>query len=136
MQTMTGKTEGKHSALLEVLAMETGERAAVHGLVHTLRDLGDVRFALLRSRRACCNACWARMKTFATATRWRSAAKWCATSVRRAARSCMRRALRCSPARRKPMPVPIGKNKMNLSLDTDLALRFVTLLQPPQARGV
>lgn len=25
------------------------------------------------------------------------------------------------------MPVPIGKNKMNLSLDTDLALRFVTL---------
>ena len=48
MQTMTGKTEGKHSALLEVLAMETGERAAVHGLVHTLRDLGDVRFALLR----------------------------------------------------------------------------------------
>ena len=48
MQTMTGKTEGKHSTLLEVLAMETGERAAVHGLVHTLRDLGDVRFALLR----------------------------------------------------------------------------------------
>ena len=48
MQAMTGKTEGKHSALLEVLAMETGERAAVHGLVHTLRDLGDVRFALLR----------------------------------------------------------------------------------------
>ena len=48
MQTMTGKIEGKHSALLEVLAMETGERAAVHGLVHTLRDLGDVRFALLR----------------------------------------------------------------------------------------
>lgn len=34
------------------------------------------------------------------------------------------------------MPVPIGKNKMNLSLDTDLALRFVTLRQPPQARGV
>ena len=25
------------------------------------------------------------------------------------------------------MPVPIGKNKMNLSLDTDLSLRFVTL---------
>ena len=26
-----------------------------------------------------------------------------------------------------PMPVPIGKYKMNLSMDTDLALRFVTL---------
>ena len=48
MQTMTGKTEGRHSTLDEVLAMETGAQATVHGLVHTLRDLGDVRFALLR----------------------------------------------------------------------------------------
>ena len=48
MQAMTGKTEGRHSTLDEVLAMETGAQATVHGLVHTLRDLGDVRFALLR----------------------------------------------------------------------------------------
>ena len=48
MQAMTGKTEGRHSTLGEVLAMETGAQATVHGLVHTLRDLGDVRFALLR----------------------------------------------------------------------------------------
>ena len=67
MQAMTGKTEGRHSTLGEVLAMETGAQATVHGLVHTLRDLGDVRCCACR--RACCNACWARMKTFATATR-------------------------------------------------------------------
>ena len=48
MKTMTGKTESRHSTLAEVLAMETGDQAAVHGMVHTLRDLGDVRFALLR----------------------------------------------------------------------------------------
>lgn len=48
MKTMTGKTEGRHSTLAEVLAMKTGDQAAVHGMVHTLRDLGDVRFALLR----------------------------------------------------------------------------------------
>ena len=35
MQAMTGKTEGKHSTLDEVLAMETGAQATVHGLVHT-----------------------------------------------------------------------------------------------------
>ena len=67
MQAMTGKTEGRHSTLDEVLAMETGAQATVHGLVHTLRDLGDVRFALLRM--PFCSACWAREKTFATATR-------------------------------------------------------------------
>ena len=38
MQAMTGKTEGRHSTLDEVLAMETGAQATVHGLVHTLRD--------------------------------------------------------------------------------------------------
>ena len=48
MKTMTGKTESRHSTLAEVLAMKTGDQAAVHGMVHTLRDLGDVRFALLR----------------------------------------------------------------------------------------
>ena len=41
MQAMTGKTEGRHSTLDEVLAMETGAQATVHGLVHALRDLGD-----------------------------------------------------------------------------------------------
>ena len=48
MKTMTGKTESRHSTLAEVLAMKNGDQAAVHGMVHTLRDLGDVRFALLR----------------------------------------------------------------------------------------
>ena len=67
MQAMTGKTEGKHSTLDEVLAMETGAQATVHGLVHTLRDLGDVRFALLRMPQGVLQC--AREKTFATATR-------------------------------------------------------------------
>ena len=71
MQAMTGKTEGRHSTLDEVLAMDkTGAQATVHGLVHTLRDLGDARFALLRMPQGVlCSACWAREKTFATATR-------------------------------------------------------------------
>ena len=61
MKTMTGKTESRHSTLAEVLAMETGDQAAVHGMVHTLRDLG---------RRAFCNACClGRTWTSATATR-------------------------------------------------------------------
>ena len=31
MQAMTGKTKGRHSTLDEVLAMETGAQATVHG---------------------------------------------------------------------------------------------------------
>ena len=48
MKIMTGKTQGMDSSLREVLAMAAGETAQVHGIVHTLRDLGDVRFMLLR----------------------------------------------------------------------------------------
>lgn len=47
MKTMSGKTQAQ-TGLDAVLAMEEGQKASVHGIVHTLRDLGDVRFMLLR----------------------------------------------------------------------------------------
>lgn len=102
MQTMTGKTEGKHSALLEVLAMETGERAAVHGLVHTLRDLGDVRFALLRMPQGVLQCVLGADEDVRDGDAVEISGEVVRDERAPAARSCMRRALRCSPARRKP----------------------------------
>ena len=40
MKTMSGKTQAQ-TGLDAVLAMEEGQKASVHGIVHTLRDLGD-----------------------------------------------------------------------------------------------
>ena len=127
MQAMTGKTEGRHSTLGEVLAMETGAQATVHGLVHTLRDLGDVRFALLRMSQGVLQCVLGAGED----VRDGDAVTVSGEAVRdeRAPGGVELHAQRVKVLSRaaEAMPVPIGKNKMNLSLDTDLALRFVTL---------
>ena len=127
MQAMTGKTEGRHSTLDEVLAMETGAQATVHGLVHTLRDLGDVRFALLRMPQGVLQCVLGAGED----VRDGDAVTVSGEAVRdeRAPGGVELHAQRVRVLSRaaEAMPVPIGKNKMNLSLDTDLSLRFVTL---------
>ena len=127
MQAMTGKTEGRHSTLDEVLAMETGAQATVHGLVHTLRDLGDVRFALLRMPQGVLQCVLGAEED----VRDGDAVTVSGEAVRdeRAPGGVELHAQRVKVLSRaaEAMPVPIGKNKMNLSLDTDLSLRFVTL---------
>lgn len=127
MQAMTGKTEGRHSTLGEVLAMETGAQATVHGLVHTLRDLGDVRFALLRMPQGVLQCVLGAGED----VRDGDAVTVSGEAVRdeRAPGGVELHAQRVKVLSRaaEAMPVPIGKNRMNLSLDTDLSLRFVTL---------
>lgn len=127
MQAMTGKTEGRHSTLDEVLAMETGAQATVHGLVHALRDLGDVRFALLRMPQGVLQCVLGAGED----VRDGDAVTVCGEAVRdeRAPGGVELHVQRVKVLSRaaEAMPVPIGKNKMNLSLDTDLSLRFVTL---------
>ena len=128
MKTMTGKTESRHSTLAEVLAMETGDQAAVHGMVHTLRDLGDVRFALLRMPQGVLQCV---LSGEDMDVRDGDAVVIAGEVVRdeRAPGGAELHAQRVEVLSRaaEAMPVPIGKNKMNLSLDTELSLRFVTL---------
>ena len=127
MQTMTGKTEGKHSALLEVLAMETGERAAVHGLVHTLRDLGDVRFALLRMPQGVLQCVLGADEDVRDGDAVEISGEVVRDERAPGGAELHAQSVKVLSCAAEAMPVPIGKNKMNLSLDTDLALRFVTL---------
>ena len=127
MQTMTGKTEGKHSALLEVLAMETGERAAVHGLVHTLRDLGDVRFALLRMPQGVLQCVLGADEDVRDGDAVEISGEVVRDERAPGGAELHAQSVKVLSRAAEAMPVPIGKNKMNLSLDTDLALRFVTL---------
>ena len=111
----------------EVLAMETGAQATVHGLVHTLRDLGDVRFALLRMPQGILQCVLGAGED----VRDGDAVTVSGEAVRdeRAPGGVELHVQRVKVLSRaaEAMPVPIGKNKMNLSLDTDLSLRFVTL---------
>ena len=128
MKIMTGKTQGTDSSLREVLAMAAGETAQVHGIVHTLRDLGDVRFMLLRMPQGTLQCV---LTGEGSAVREGDAVR-AVGEVARDERSpggaeLHVTALTVLSSAAEPMPVPIGKNRMNLTLDTDLSLRFVTL---------
>ena len=128
MKTMTGMTQPQDSGVKDVLAMAAGEQARVHGLVHTLRDLGDVRFMLLRMPQGVLQCV---LTGDGPAVREGDAVR-AEGEVARDERApggaeLHVKALTVLSRAAEAMPVPIGKNRMNLSMDTDLSLRFVTL---------
>ena len=127
MKTMSGKTQAQ-TGLDAVLAMEAGQRASVHGIVHTLRDLGDVRFMLLRMPQGALQ-CVLSGDGFAVREGDAVMAEGEVAHDERAPGGAELHVTKLTVLSRaaEPMPVPIGKYKMNLSMDTDLALRFVTL---------
>ena len=127
MKTMSGKTQAQ-TGLDAVLAMEEGQKASVHGIVHTLRDLGDVRFMLLRIPQGALQ-CVLLGDGFAVREGDAVAAEGEVARDARAPGGAELHVTSMTVLSRaaEPMPVPIGKYKMNLSMDTDLALRFVTL---------
>ena len=127
MKTMSGKTQAQ-TGLDAVLAMEEGQKASVHGIVHTLRDLGDVRFMLLRMPQGALQ-CVLSGDGFAVREGDAVMAEGEVAHDERAPGGAELHVTKLTVLSRaaEPMPVPIGKYKMNLSMDTDLALRFVTL---------
>ncbi len=128
IKAMTGETKSPDSALDELLAMEEGTRASAHGIVHALRDLGDVRFALLRMPQGTLQCVlMGEMPDVREGDALRVTGV-----VRRDARApggveLHAREIAVLARAAEPMPVPVSKNRLNVSLDTDLALRFVTL---------
>ena len=128
MKTMTGMTQPQDSGVREVLAMADGDRASVHGLVHTLRDLGDVRFMLLRMPQGVLQ-CVLTGDEIAVREGDAVRAEGAVAHDERAPGGAELhvQALRVLSRAAEAMPVPIGKNRMNLTLDTELSLRFVTL---------
>ncbi len=128
MKTMTGQTQGKSSSLSAVLSMEEGQRACVHGMAHVVRDLGDVRFLLLRMPEGVLQCVLMNMQDDVREGDAVSVEGDVARDARAPGGAELHvTALQVLSRAAEAMPVPIGKNRMNLSMDTDLALRFVTL---------
>lgn len=127
MKPITGETK-RLPALGELLSAPEGE-TSVCGMVHALRDLGDVRFLLLRLPDGALQ-CVLEGEEFSD-VREGDAVRLCGEMARDArapgGAELRVRALTVLSRAAEPMPVPIGKNKLNLSMDTELALRFVTL---------
>lgn len=124
MKTMTGMTK----RLFDPAAVQADEVVQVHGMVHTLRDLGDVRFMLLRMPGGVLQ-CVLSGDEFDVreGDAVRAQGKMVRDARAPGGTELHVSALEVLSHAAEPMPVPIGKNRMNLTLDTDLALRFVTL---------
>ena len=108
MQAMTGKTEGRHSTLDEVLAMETGAGDGAR-LVHTLRDLGDVRFALLRMPQGVLQCVLGAGEDVRDGDAVTVSGEAVRDERAPGGVGCTRSASRCSPARRRPCPCRSAK---------------------------
>ncbi len=127
MKAMTGKTRARSSARA-VLALGEGEQVYLHGMLHALRDLGDVRFLMLRMPdgviQCVCQGDGLDAREGDAVEIEGAIARDARAPGGAEVRVSALRVL-ASPA--EAMPVPIGKGRMNLSLDTELSLRFVTL---------
>lgn len=126
MLTMTASPEGVR--LSDILQNPDGARQEAHGMVHAVRDLGDVRFVLLRMAEGvlqCVAGEGVVIPRVGDAVR---VCGICAHDSRAPGGLELRlQELTVLSTPAEPLPVPIDKFKLNLSMDTDLSLRPVTL---------
>ena len=128
MKTMTGDVR-RASTLSEILTRTMhGEETCVHGMVHALRDLGDLRFLLLRLPDGTLQ-CVLESDDFDVREGDAVSLRGTIAPDERAPGGAELRVTSLTVLSRaaEAMPVAISKNKLNLTMDTDLALRFVTL---------
>ncbi|GHU67118.1 aspartate--tRNA(Asp/Asn) ligase [Clostridia bacterium] len=107
---------------------DSGETVTVHGMVHALRNFGGVRFAVLRRHDGVTQVV---LPEHMTLPKEGDAAAFEGTVVSepRAPGGLELRAesVRVLSTPAEPMPVPIHKTNMGLTLDTELSLRPITL---------
>ena len=126
MLMMTASPESVR--LSDILQAPDGARREAHGMVHAVRDLGDVRFVLLRTAQGvlqCVAGVGVAVPHVGDAVRVHGT---CMRDGRAPGGLELRLeelTVLSSPA--EPLPVAIDKYKLNLSMDTDLSLRPVTL---------
>ena len=126
MIMMTASPKGVR--LSDILQAPDGARKEAHGMVHAVRDLGDVRFVLLRTAEGvlqCVAGEGVAVPHVGDAVRVRGACTHDGRAPGGLELRLEELTVLSSPA--EPLPVAIDKYKLNLSMDTDLPLRPVTL---------
>jgi nondiscriminating aspartyl-tRNA synthetase len=134
MEFITGVREKPFVSAADILRGGTEEKEVrMEGTVHTVRDMGDVAFIILRRAEGLIQCVYEEGKVSVPLTEIREE---CAVRIR----GCVRKEERAphgfeirlsevviisSPA--EPLPIPISKWKMNASLETRLSLRPISL---------
>lgn len=131
MKTVTGTKQTRAPEISDIIGGAYENQAvSIHGAVHALRRLGGITFLALRMRRGVVQ-CVCPAEVDLSGVTEECAVRVTGT-VRREERSpngfelaAARVEVLSRPAA--PLPVPIAKRKLALNLDTELALRSVTL---------
>ena len=134
MEFMEGVKRKETLELGELISGDyTGKEVKVNGAVHTIRDMGDVAFVVLRKREGLVQTVFEQGVTDFDLKELKEAATIeVVGTVAKEDRApngveVRLKSIRVLSEPTEPMPIPIGKWKLNTSLETKLALRPISL---------
>ncbi|MGN0398511.1 MAG: aspartate--tRNA(Asn) ligase [Blautia sp.] len=133
MEFVTGVKEKTAMELPALMEQEEGTAVTVEGAIHSIRNMGEIAFVILRKRDGLLQTVWEEGKTNLDISQLREAACICAEgTVKNEERAPHGKEIRLEkieilsqPAQ--PLPLAIDKWKLNTSLETKLNMRAVSL---------
>lgn len=133
MEFVTGVKEKEAMELPEVIIREEGTEVIVEGAIHSIRNMGEIAFVILRKRDGLLQTVWEENKTNLDISELKEAAcvsvKGVVKDEERAPHGKEVRleqiTILSQPAA--PLPLAIDKWKLNTSLETKLDMRSVSL---------
>lgn len=125
--------KAKKADLKAFLLAEEGAALAIEGAVHSVRDMGEIAFVILRRREGLLQAVWEKDRTDALLSQIREGDYICAGgTVKSEARAPHGKELRMESIvhlshASGPLPLPVDKWKLNTSLEAKLDRRSLSL---------
>ena len=134
MEFVTGVKQKETLEISDILAEDMiGKEVKLSGAIHTIRDMGDVAFVVLRKREGLVQTVFEQGVTDFDLKELKEAATIeVVGTVAKEDRAqngveVRLKSIRVLSEPTEPMPIPIGKWKLNTSLETKLALRPISL---------
>jgi len=133
MDFLTGICQKEVKSLGEFINCPAGEEITMAGAVHSIRDMGDIAFIILRNREGLCQTVWETGRTNLEISELKEAACVRVSGIvhdeKRAPHGRELRLLRIDILSQPeaPLPLAIDKWKLNTSLEARLNMRSISL---------
>ena len=133
MEFITGLKQQEEAELEDLLKAEEGTTIILEGAVHSIRDMGEIAFVILRKREGLIQTVWEEGKTDMELSEIREGDYIHVTGqIKDEERAPQGKEVRLSTIRHLshvscPLPVPIDKWKLNTSLEAKLDRRSLSL---------
>ena len=133
MEFITGLKQQEEAELEDLLKAEEGTTIILEGAVHSIRDMGEIAFVILRKREGLIQTVWEEGKTDMELSEIREGDYIHVTGqIKDEERAPHGKEVRLSPIRHLshvscPLPLPIDKWKLNTSLEAKLDRRSLSL---------